>query len=608
MRISFFPVGDRSQASARLRAHMLSDALRSLGHEASADENPKADLVVFQKIRVFPALARAKQRRARVVYDFDDHYLLHSRGTRDEIMRMLNLVDVVTVGSPELLAACRAYHPNVRLFENPLDVLPESRVKDEYSWKSRVGWFGNRANLVALDMLKIDRPVTKITAHGDVEWTLDTIDEHLRHLDLVLLPVEETAWTLAKNANRLLKCCALGVPFLAAATPEHRRAVELLGLPSWLLVPHRDDWRASIERLRVHYDALPEIMARARARAFEEYGTEHQARQWLHDVTDSIEPGLMLAEDSLRFAKCLDVFVLGERSPDRCDATISSVRSLHARFHSVESVSAWPHRTSEERADNPAAPTDFFSIYHSLASKLDAQRLSNYALILQAGVSLRPLALEVLHEVARPDAIVVLGSQVGISSNREMAANATKLVPDLPRTDPELLLEPVLPLGVLIPAAYLEKRPIDPNAGALWAWDLLLGAMEDENRIVMLNAPVALVAPETYDAPPLEGYALHLRHVDPVIAADLPRMRTEWGRLKIVLTEYVVSQHPSLFKQWVNFVASAPRPSDQRTIARLETELRVAKKQIAKLAARLSEEKLRSGHPAPEVSNTGSRA
>ena len=100
------------------------------------------------------------------------------------------------------------------------------------------------------------------TRGGTVEYALKNIDEQLVVSDLALLPVSLNEETRAKNANRLVKCVGLGLPFLASDTEEHRRALSMLRLPDDCLVAAEQDWAARIDEVRRNYAALPADAAR----------------------------------------------------------------------------------------------------------------------------------------------------------------------------------------------------------------------------------------------------------------------------------------------------------------------------------------------------------
>ena len=590
MRITFFPIADRTQGSSRLRAFVLGEALAALGHDVGFDRAGSTELAVFQKRRDVDAIAAAASRGARVVYDFDDHYLSSESGAKDEILRVLNLVDVVTVGSSELLAACRAYHPNVRLFENPLDVAPSAAPRAPRPWGDRVGWFGNRAGLVALESLGLARHVITITAHGELAWALDTVDTNLASLDLVLLPVETTEWAHAKNANRMLKCAALQVPFLASATPEHRRALEQLGLPDWLLVARRNDWPDAIERVRARYDELLSLLPAARARAEEAHGVSACAARWLEAVTDRDAPGLAVPERTLAFARELDVIVLAERTPELARATRDSLDASGAVPRSVSVLATLPLDGVAE-----LTCTDYADLYAALTRTL-AARQGAYTLVLQAGARLTPAALEALADATEAHAgeppIVLLRPQLERGPDRGAPRPGAQLAPS-PPTTLELLREPLLPFAMLIPRAL---STLDPKAGALWAWELLVRvASEDPTRIVRLDAPVVLLARETHERTPLAAHRDPIARSRPSLLAELPPEDLEWRALRATLAARIVEKHRALFEHWVVALLTTPEPSAERRLEELTATLHKTKKRLKKLARALDEKA-----PAPD--------
>jgi hypothetical protein len=216
-----------------------------------------------------------------VVFDLDDADLLASPCRAWGVRRFARAVDGTSVGSEclrEMMTRC-----NLRpfLLENPVDVLDRDVVHRRDRWQGRLVWFGMPENVWMLKRLGLDRSVTTITRGGDIEYGLKTIDEHLVTFDLALLPVVLNEETLAKNANRLVKCVGLGLPFLASDTLEHRRALERLRLPDEFLVASEHDWPARIEDVARRYPHYKRAIDEARPRAFETYGVERIAHDWM---------------------------------------------------------------------------------------------------------------------------------------------------------------------------------------------------------------------------------------------------------------------------------------------------------------------------------------
>src|SRR5262249_25047536 len=172
-----------------------------------------------QKARPFASLNRFKAAGALTVYDLDDHFLLagpEGHGLKEEVVAFLNAVDVVTVGKKHLLRAVEKYHPKVFFLENRLDVKSAEVVRSTTAELNRIGWFGTPAGLIQLDAVDSGEVIETITRGGDLEFDLETIDSTLIKFDLLVLPVTLDEWNLAKNANRMLKAVALGIPVLAS--------------------------------------------------------------------------------------------------------------------------------------------------------------------------------------------------------------------------------------------------------------------------------------------------------------------------------------------------------------------------------------------------------
>ena len=229
---------------------------------------------------------------ALVVYDFDDHLLLEgveSHGVKEEVVAFMNAADVVTVGSEYLGVDARNFHHNVFVLENPVDIESATLVRERKAELKRVGWFGTPAGLVDLRAIKTAEPIETITRGGDIEFDLKSIDRTLTAFDLLLLPVEHNRWNLAKNANRMVKAVALGVPVLATATPAHIATVEALGLDDRFLVREGESWDDKIAGLRQDFSAVQDAILRARGRAIELFAMQRIGGDWLQHIERALD-------------------------------------------------------------------------------------------------------------------------------------------------------------------------------------------------------------------------------------------------------------------------------------------------------------------------------
>ena len=283
--IRFDTSGDIWRPSSRLRAFMLEDYLHLLGCRTSINRGRAFDLYVCQKVRPWLNLVKARFARKPVIFDLDDNDLLISKWRAANTRGFARAADAVSVGSEFLRDMAENWNSRIYLLDNPVDILDPDLTRGDRPWQDRLVWFGMPENRWMLDRLGLDRPVTAITRGGAVEYALKSIDEQLVASDLALLPVSLNEETRAKNANRLVKCVGLGLPFLASDTEEHRRALSILRLPDDCLVAAEQDWAARIDDVRRNYAHYRRMLQDARARAFALYGVERIAADWLQFCT-----------------------------------------------------------------------------------------------------------------------------------------------------------------------------------------------------------------------------------------------------------------------------------------------------------------------------------
>jgi hypothetical protein len=280
--IRFDTCGDISRASSRLRAFLLEDYLHLLGCRTFMNRGNVFDVYICQKVWPWLGLARAKLGHKAVVFDLDDTDLLYaSQWDFMNIRRFARTADAVSVGSEFLRKLIGDLNSCTFLLENPIDILDQEVARADRPWGGRLVWFGMPENRWMLERLGLNRPVTQITRGGSVEYDLKSIDQHLVASDLALLPVFLNEETRAKNANRLIKCVGLSLPFLASDTPEHRRVLRALQLPDELLVASEHDWPGQIDDVARDYARFKRLIDGARPRAFELYGVERIVTDWL---------------------------------------------------------------------------------------------------------------------------------------------------------------------------------------------------------------------------------------------------------------------------------------------------------------------------------------
>ena len=546
---------DANTASSRLRGFALAQELRERGFQVSAcahpsKSQPDADVFVFQK--VVPRMERVvelKREGKRIIFDIDDNYLLDDVGQKRDILSFINAVDVVTVGSKLLLETIRPYHDRVVLFENPLDVLPQSLPKKPSLWTGRLGWFGNRCNLPALEQLPLPGKVSTITSGGDIEWKLESVDQELVNFDVILIPVIQSKWNYSKNANRMLKCVALGVPFLASATPEHVAMVERLGLnKERFLVADSEDWSVKISAVQADYfQVLRDILA-ARNIAKSFYAIEALTTVWIDTVLkEQPRAPLNLTSAQRDWFAQLNVVILDEYEATWLQHTVGSLRLAEVTYGAIRVVSPRDRKKLglPDAVELVPRGDDFFAIYPQLCETLAAAN-SGRVLFIRAGVA---FGRGFFHRA--PQTSAPLAFFTGQHDSPSL-----KFIPPAPTQLDRLLVHPYVPFLMLIDAELARTHlPCSNRFGALGLWNFLI-RVYTESKVTpsYVNEPVVTAMPGALRGTSVDHYTIWCREHDSGVAKDLPAPHVEWQRLQRLWHGMVISNNHELFSQYCSII------------------------------------------------------
>ena len=288
--------------------------------------------------------------------------------------------------------------------------------------------------------------------------------------DLVLIPVNPSEWTLSKNANRLLKCVALGVPFLASKTPEHIKTVSELGMsPETFLVDADEDWKSRIEEFQQNYDLLVPKATEARTEAFAKYGLDVVTANWLKNVigVSKTSTCISLSTQEQKDLRELDVIMLNLNQVHHLQSTVESLLSTELEYNSISIISALPigtELTVENEIDRFDQHDDFFAVYDSLAGRM-ALGSGSHTLLLNSGIELRRgFFSESLQTLTNSD-ICLFRPQLG--------AEDFSRTPAPPEFLYSLLLEPYIPQVIGFSNSLLKEcSGIDPDLGPLAIWEI----------------------------------------------------------------------------------------------------------------------------------------
>lgn len=312
-RLGILVVGDESVASTRYRILAHLPALTAAGYAPSVAYQPSrsahrlarlpwrmidevrdlhrfsdCDLLLIHRRCYPPFLARHLSRRGRpTVFDFDDALYLPSpaepqtattrRRYRRNFDATTTAADLVLCGNAELLGEvggedrvilptavdCDRFHPGAI---GPVDRLT-------------VGWVGHSSNLSYLEAIAgplreiaARHPGFKLVVVADKKpriegvpmefrpWSLDGEVECFRGIGIGLMPLDDTPWTRAKCAFKLLQYMALGIPSVASPVGMNRDVV--VAGENAMLAATQEEWVNSLDEL-IRKPDLGERLGRA---------------------------------------------------------------------------------------------------------------------------------------------------------------------------------------------------------------------------------------------------------------------------------------------------------------------------------------------------------
>jgi hypothetical protein len=233
MKIAYYPEGDRTLASSRMRVYRVGDALEKRGHQVAYNPFNAAgcSVMVVQKKAAYHLRETMRQARAhgvRVIWDCDDWL---ADGPVD-------LVDTITVDTPSK----RELYPGAMVVPDALDVDDGAPVKIMHAETlERVVWFGGadnvhhagnvaeacrRMGLMMTVITNLDRAIWAFDPNvTGVMWGLKTVDGDLvKHDAAVCSYVPDPRgleWVHSKSANRVLKAWGLGLPVAGTPIPDY---------------------------------------------------------------------------------------------------------------------------------------------------------------------------------------------------------------------------------------------------------------------------------------------------------------------------------------------------------------------------------------------------
>lgn len=159
------------------------------------------------------------------------------------------------------------------------------------------GWIGGTGNLPQLDIvapalerLGRDVPLRLLVISGrpytatgieveNVEWDMDTHLDHLRRIDIGLMPLRDTPATRGKCGFKLLQYMGLGIVGVATGLTVNSEIVE--DGVNGFLVPPEGDWEHVLRDVLAGEERFSEIGQAARATVLTRYSFQAHRRQYV---------------------------------------------------------------------------------------------------------------------------------------------------------------------------------------------------------------------------------------------------------------------------------------------------------------------------------------
>lgn len=274
----------------------------------------------------FEQIARlVKKVGARLVVDLDDLYAevpaghaAHAamKGTHGQLVRVLELADLVTVSTPFLEDFYGPYAARVELLPNRVRWAmwePLIPAYEQPRRRLRVGWVGNHHfHPGAVGMLRgllgpwLERnPDVDFVAAGDVELhdligvpaaqrltippvLFPDLAQIVATFDVGIVPLEPGPFNEAKSALKGMEYMACGIPFVASATGEYERLVRRW--PVGFLARTPAEWRRYLDALVRDHDVRRAMGGNGRAAA-RQVSVERDWRAWEVTYLDLLEEG-----------------------------------------------------------------------------------------------------------------------------------------------------------------------------------------------------------------------------------------------------------------------------------------------------------------------------
>ena len=214
-------------------------------------------------------LKRVKKKNIKIIYDFDDAIYLNTSTCKTNLSRTLQMLrysDKVIVSCPVLYDFCKSYNVQAEIITTPVDVM-KIDVKKNFSRDKSfiIGWIGSSSTTQYLKI--ICEPLTIMQKKGYdfrllligasrtflpvdfpvelIDWSIENENLFLNEIDVGIMPLAYSDWTIGKGGYKLFLYMASGVPVIASPVGINNDIVE--NGKNGYLAKSTDDWLKYLE-------------------------------------------------------------------------------------------------------------------------------------------------------------------------------------------------------------------------------------------------------------------------------------------------------------------------------------------------------------------------
>ncbi len=225
-------------------------------------------------------------------------------GLKNKIGKVLQEASHVFAGNPNLAAYAHNWNENVSVVPTVVDLNTYSSRKSNFpmSGALTVGWMGSPSTSQSLNLIKdpLERLVNKKNwklnlvgasreAIGDWHptrpWSEETFLKDLLHMDIGIMPLEDTEWSRGKCGFKLIQYMACGLPVVASPVGVNSEIIE--HGKSGFLATTESEWNQAFDAFDSNRELLSQFGTRGYERVTTQYNVQSQAlvvSKILHDL------------------------------------------------------------------------------------------------------------------------------------------------------------------------------------------------------------------------------------------------------------------------------------------------------------------------------------